>query len=115
VNSEQEFTVSSASVFNDLIRRLGLVPGIKKHKKGWAWNCTGSDNSVIRAELSQVKDLGWFIELEILESEDCALQGQKISERQKSLLELLEKLGISPEKIEKRPYTVMLRSLQDSL
>jgi adenylate cyclase class IV len=62
-----------------------------------------------------VRDLGWFIELEILESEDCALQEQKISERRKSLLELLGKLGISPEKIEKRPYTLMLRSLQGIL
>ncbi|MDR0878433.1 MAG: CYTH domain-containing protein, partial [Treponema sp.] len=63
VNQEREFTVSDAGVFEELLGRLGLAPGIGKHKQGWAWNCAGKDGDVIRAELSEVRGLGWFIEL----------------------------------------------------
>ncbi|MDR0583248.1 MAG: hypothetical protein LBG57_02720 [Treponema sp.] len=62
----------------------------------------------VLAELSMVKDLGWFLELEILaEKKDERI----IAESRNRLLSLLETLAIPPERIESRPYTEMLKSL----
>jgi adenylate cyclase class 2 len=151
INDEREFEVSApggaqpgktgAEVFEDLLRRLGLVPGIKKNKRGWAWRCEGTQKPAnpakpanpggsaaaggtgsgigaadgspgpeVLAELSEVKGLGWFLELEIL-----APRGDKktLAESRKRLFSLLEALKIPKEQIETRPYTEMLRGIQD--
>jgi predicted adenylyl cyclase CyaB len=102
INDEKEFTVSHAENFVKLLALMGLKPGIKKHKQGWAWNCLENE-TVIRAELSDVRNLGWFLELEIIAGgkAEAAALGKK-------LLSLLEKTGISEDKIESRPYTRML-------
>jgi adenylate cyclase class 2 len=106
--------------FEDLLRRFGLRPAIHKRKRGWAWDCGG-----IRAELSRVDNLGWFIELEIIrEREELAGPGGlpggsgkespgaegtvTIEECRNSLLSLLDRLEIPRSGIESRPYTAML-------
>jgi len=61
--------------------------------------------SPILAELSMVKNLGWFLEIEILADNDCE---QTVQESRERLFALLEKLEIPKEWIEDRPYTVML-------
>jgi adenylate cyclase class 2 len=130
VNDEREFTVSApsaetsssedagASLFEDLLIRLGLYKGICKEKQGRAWTIppqapgqsgagqSGAEQRPILAELSLVTGLGWFVELEIL-AEDG--DGQTVEESRKRLLALLEKLEIPADRIEARPYTVMLR------
>jgi adenylate cyclase class 2 len=104
VNDEREFEISpNIRVFEDLLRRFGLSPGVCKRKQGFAWDCGG-----IRAELSDVEGLGWFIELEILRDDGDT---DTIRESRERLLFLLDKLGLSPDRIESRPYTVMLRDL----
>jgi adenylate cyclase class 2 len=104
INDEREFSVSNAESFTDLISLMGLLPAVRKHKQGWAFNCM-EDETMIRAELSDVRGLGWFLELEIIAEESgretAALSGKR-------LLSLLEKLGISSDRIESRPYTGML-------
>jgi adenylate cyclase class 2 len=104
VNEEKEFEVKGGAVFEDLLTLLDLEPRIKKKKKGWAWNFGGTPS--ILAELSLVEGLGWFIELEIIS--DRAGEGTVKEERER-LLALLDKLGIPRERIETRPYTVMLK------
>jgi adenylate cyclase class 2 len=124
VNDEREFTVSSnqesaadggaAAVFEDLLERLGLKPGIRKEKRGWAWRiptdllCKSAEvlsGPPVLAELSEVAGLGWFIELESLAAERSEKTVARCRER---LLALLEKLGIGADHIEERPYSQML-------
>jgi adenylate cyclase class 2 len=123
INDEREFEVSDAGIFEDLLGRLGLAPEIVKNKRGWAWDCDGpaggassvpgGDGSAggIRAELSEVRSLGWFLELEILTARN---DEKTVTENQKRLFSLLETLNIPRKSIEFRPYTEMLRALPKS-
>jgi adenylate cyclase class 2 len=113
VNDEREFTVSASPPFEDLLIRLGLHKGICKEKQGRAWvippqaaRQSGSEQRPILAELSLVTGLGWFVELEIIVEDD---ERQMVEESRKRLLALLEKLEIPADRIEARPYTVMLK------
>jgi predicted adenylyl cyclase CyaB len=116
VNNECEFSVSNAALFEDLLSRLGLYNDICKEKEGWAWLILPETDGLapiwgqapILAELSMVTKLGWFLELEILLSNN---DGQTVQESRLRLLALLEKLNIPLERIEARPYTVMLKEI----
>jgi adenylate cyclase class 2 len=117
INDEREFEVSGAGVFEELLGRLGLAPGIVKNKRGWAWIFDGSAGVAhavhdgVLAELSEVRNLGWFLELEIL-----TLRGDEktAAENRERLFSLLERLEIPRGKIEPRPYTEMLRLCKKS-
>jgi adenylate cyclase class 2 len=115
VNDEREFTISDATVFEDLLERLGLAPGICKEKRGWAWELPDSDagGPPVLAELSLVAGLGWFIELEILAPDLRGKPGEcgekTVARCRERLLVLLEKLGIGKDQIEERPYSQLLR------
>ncbi|MDR3192922.1 MAG: class IV adenylate cyclase [Treponema sp.] len=104
VNEEREFEVKDESAFEDLLVLLNLEPRIRKKKKGWAWNCGGSPP--VLAELSHVENLGWFIELEIISGK---ADGEIVKGERERLLALLDKLGIPRDRIETRPYTLMLK------
>jgi predicted adenylyl cyclase CyaB len=112
VNNECEFSVSNAALFEELLSRLGLYNDICKEKEGWAWLILPETDgrAPILAELSMVTKLGWFLELEILLSGN---DGQTVQESRLRLLALLEKLNIPPERIEARPYTVMLKEIRN--
>ena len=119
VNDEREFTVSDAALFEELLCRLGMSTARCKEKKGWAWHIAAEEagqaesakrpgsasRPLILAELSLVKDLGWFLELEIMLDGECK---QDIAESRRRLLALLARLEVSADKIEERPYTVLL-------
>ncbi|MDR2477488.1 MAG: class IV adenylate cyclase [Treponema sp.] len=109
VNNEREFTVSDAAAFEELLRRLGLHPAIQKEKRGRAWQAPDGEGEPVLAELSLVRDLGWFIELEILAADDYS---QTVAQSRRRLLSLLECLGVKPEQIETRPYTELLRNIR---
>jgi adenylate cyclase class 2 len=104
INDEREFAVSNGDTFTELLKRLGLEPGIRKHKQGWAW-IYGN----VHAELCEVSgpdhNLGWFAELEIL-ADDAGTE--TVAAARKQLLELLEKLSISKDSIEERYYSELL-------
>jgi adenylate cyclase class 2 len=108
VNDEREFTVSNGDTFGELLKRLGLAKGLRKHKRGWAWTC-GS----ICAELCEVsggaegssRSLGWFIELEIL-ADDAG--PETVAAARKKLLGLLGRLNVADGCIEERYYSEML-------
>ena len=104
INDEREFAVSDSAAFEGLLRRLGLEPGTRKHKQGWAWGFGG-----IWAELCEVsglrRSLGWFLEIEILA--DDALAPTVAAARQK-LLDLLDRVDIPRNRIEERYYLELL-------
>jgi adenylate cyclase class 2 len=109
INDEREFEVSDGAAFGELLKRLGLEPGVRKHKQGWAWFYGN-----IHAELCEVSgkerssgdhSLGWFLELEILA--DDAEVGTVAAAR-KELLELLGRLAVGKKYIEERYYSEML-------
>jgi adenylate cyclase class 2 len=104
VNDEREFVVSDAAAFEDLLRRLGLKPGIRKHKQGRTWTLDAAN-----VELCEVsgprRSLGWFLEIEILvDNVDSSVEA---AARQK-LLGILEKVGVPRSCIEERLYSELL-------
>jgi len=120
INDESEFTVSDAAVFEELLSRLGLSPTYRKEKRGWAWLVPPAAQAAappILAELSSVAGLGWFLEIEIQVADTAAADsGQAvIEESRRRLLALLEKLEIPAERIESRPYTLMLKEAELAL
>jgi adenylate cyclase class 2 len=112
INDEMEFAVSDPHAFEELLKRLGLKPGLRKRKKGWAWifpDNSSDGNGTIHIELCQVtgldRDLGWFAELEILTGD---AGGETVAAARKRLLELLDTLNIPRENIEDRYYSELL-------
>ena len=110
INDEQEFSVSSAEAFEKFLQHTGMKLQLKKEKLGWAWHVPKTAENPVLAELSMVKGLGWFIELELmLEDRD----NETIEACRKRLLSLLAELDIAPEKIEPRTYSKMLAELAE--
>jgi adenylate cyclase class 2 len=109
VNNEREFTVSDTAIFEELLSALGLAPGVRKHKHGWAWMYNESAGGIltnITVELAFVEQLGYFVELEILARDDAP---ETVACSRARLLALLERLGIDKTRIETRYYTEMLK------
>jgi len=107
VNEEREFAVSDPGLFEDMLRGLGLAERSRKSKRGWEWEVPpqAAGGRPIRAEVSMVGGLGWFLELEIVAGEG----GQRVVEESRGeLYSLLEKLGVPIESIEPRPYSALL-------
>ncbi|MDR2404074.1 MAG: class IV adenylate cyclase [Spirochaetaceae bacterium] len=100
VNDEREFEVSDGDVFAEFLARLGFERGQTKTKQGRVWTWEG-----ITAELTEVRDLGWFVELEIMADND---RPETVAAARSRLLNLLGKLGIGEEKIESRYYRELL-------
>jgi adenylate cyclase class 2 len=103
INDEREFTVNSARDFEELLRRLGLKPGIAKSKRGRSWKSGG-----VNIEVAEIERLGCFIELEIIAENDDA---ETITLSRNSLYALLKQTGISEDSIEPRYYNDMLKDL----
>jgi adenylate cyclase class 2 len=110
-NTEHEMAVSDSGVFEEILRQLGCKPDISKEKQGWAWIFESENHAApLLAELSHVKHLGWFIELEILSD----TRDEQILEQNRSRLRaLLGKLGIENAAIESRPYSELLRQVSE--
>jgi adenylate cyclase class 2 len=109
INDEREFTVSDPAVFEGLLQGLGLEPGMRKNKRGWAWTVGG-----IHAELCEVsglkRSLGWFLEIEILaeSAEEPVVAGAR-----EKLLDFLEKIDVPRDRIEERYYSELLAPEKD--
>ncbi|MFP4562428.1 MAG: class IV adenylate cyclase [Spirochaetia bacterium] len=101
VNEETEFTVSDREKFIKFIRDLGCNEYIEKVKTSRVYR----DND-LTVELSHVKKLGWFVEIEKLTDETISTEERKaVRER---LLRRLDDLGIGRERVEGRYYMDML-------
>lgn len=107
INDEREFEVKPAQDFEQFLSLIGYAPGFVKGKKGWAFSRDG-----ITAELAEVRGLGWFIELEILNDTCAAAQEEFPAGERKRLLDFLASLGIERDAIESRYYSEMLEELR---
>jgi len=112
VNDEREFAVSDAAAFEEMLQGLGLSKVMRKEKHGLEWTVKAdlSGNPEIKAELSMVKGLGWFLELEILR-EDA--NERTVWESRRELFALLQKLGVGEDRIETRNYAQLLSDCRD--
>jgi adenylate cyclase class 2 len=108
VNQEKEFEVSDAGEFERILDILGMIRDFKKEKRGWAWEISSDTDLPVLAELSDVRGLGWFLELEILAPNDDPVIVEKSRKR---LFALLDDLGIPPGMVESRPYMALLKQL----
>jgi adenylate cyclase class 2 len=108
INDEREFLIDNTEAFEELLRRLGFKPGIRKRKEGWAFRFPGTAAAEIpvTAELSELEGLGWFIELEIIAEDESR---ETVDTGRKRLLSLLESLGSGEDQIEDRYYSDMLK------
>jgi len=119
VNDEHELEVSDKKVFEELLVQLGLEKQIEKHKEGWAWQYSGITAELCKvsgavrknpkktgaAKKGRIKNLGWFLELEIISNEDSKAA---VALTRKKLLTLLAKAGIDEGDLESRYYAEML-------
>ena len=123
MNDELEFAVDPAEAFEEFLKMAGQKPGAVKKKRGWDFTKTVSSapelvaaklaGAELCAELVEVDNLGWFIELEICVNVDDA--GDKSEETfkkvEETLLAFLDDLGIERQAIERRYYLEMLSSV----
>ena len=124
INNEHELELKGDANIAELFVMLGLERRILKHKQGWFWHYNGITvelceiSGLIKnspgkpdrdSESQNSKNLGWFLELEILASDDCA---ETIACAREKLLALLEKAGIGKESIENKYYSELLQEGQ---
>ncbi|MCG8478701.1 MAG: class IV adenylate cyclase, partial [Spirochaetales bacterium] len=100
-NRETEFLVSDGEAFRLFLYSLGLTCLITKRKEGESWLVDG-----VTVELSRVNELGCFVELEVVLSDDAA--DSDIAAARGRLTALLGRLNVSPASIETRTYTEMI-------
>ena len=100
VNRENELTISDADDFRKLLSLLGLEKTREKQKTGHLFV-----KEDIKAELSDVEGLGFFIEIEIMAENP---EEDHIKAAKKRLYECLKMLEIDEEAIETRFYSEML-------
>ena len=121
INDEHEFEISDGAEFEALLKLLGHEQQIIKHKQGWVWHYDGitaelcevsgfakQDHFSQKSQMPSAKNLGWFLELEILSGDDSA---ETVTAAGKKLLLFLEKTGVGKEHIESRYYAEMLTIL----
>ena len=112
VNDEHECILSESEPLEAFLKDAGFEVTLTKHKEVEDWcfiNAVSVNGKVLSAtyELCLVPPLGYFLEIEILSpfsDEDSLLAVRK------ALESLLEKAGISKDKIENRYYKEMLLS-----
>ena len=113
INNEQEFEIRSLqdaasghddADFEEFLNTIGCKLCAAKRKVGWLFS-----REEINAELTKVEGLDWFIELEILASDN---REETVSNEKAKLLSFLNELGIEKEAIESRFYTDMLKDKQ---
>lgn len=95
---EVEFEVSDLGNFFDLLDDFGFRKWIRKEKKTELYRTKDGVN----VELNYVKNLGWFIEIEIL----C--KKREVNNARKKIGELRGALGFSAKDCEKNGYTKAL-------
>ncbi len=98
INLEKEFCVDDPENFLFIAEKLGYIPYIKKIKRGFCYI-----HGLINIELSHVDGLGDFIEIEYITENQSDVETATTK-----ILNILENLDISRDKIEDRFYVEML-------
>lgn len=105
VNDEQETLVKESEPIEAFFKDLGLKILVEKHKTVISYLYEGA-----HIELCTVPPLGDFIEIEIMTS---TKDEDSLESYRKKLIEILEKCGISEDKIEERYYSEMLQGIKN--
>ncbi|MEX2442671.1 MAG: class IV adenylate cyclase [Alkalispirochaeta sp.] len=100
-NHETEFDVSDGEAFESFLVSLGLRCIVTKRKEGESFRVDG-----VLAELSHVDYVGWFVELEVILTDES--QPTAISGARSALTQLFQRLGLSLESVESRSYNRMI-------
>jgi len=95
VKKEVECVISDKDNFIELLKKLGFVLYMPKHKRTELF--TTKDG--VNLELNYVNRLGWYLEIEIL----C--EKKDIASARKKIVALRNQLGFSMKDVEKRGYT----------
>jgi adenylate cyclase class 2 len=110
VNDEREFTIDDAAAFEALLVDLDFAPFIEKHKTTKSFYLKEDDGTELTIELSLVRDLGWFVEIEILANSPDAAETERA---RATLMRTLGRCGIPESAIEGRYYTEMLADTRE--
>lgn len=100
VNQEIEFSVSDPEAFLDLMQHVGCTKSYEKKKISEQYI-----SGRILAELVNIEKLGYFLELEILASDD---NSETIKTAQQELLAFLKLCNINTTEIETKYYSELL-------
>ncbi len=95
---ETEFSVSDIKGFLLLINNFGFRNWLVKEKISEIYELKRN----FHIELNNVKNLGWFLEIEYL------AKPKEIEKARAEILKVMEKLGVKEEEIIKKGYTKML-------
>jgi adenylate cyclase class 2 len=110
VNDEREFTIDDAAAFEALLTDLDFAPFIEKHKTTKSFYMKDAGGTELTIELSLVRDLGWFVEIEILANSPDAAETERA---RATLMRTLGRCGIPESAIEPRYYTEMLAATRE--
>lgn len=105
---ETEFSVSDDQAFDTFAREIGFTRLFVKRKLGDRWEVDG-----VTVEVSDVNDLGTFIEAELILHEDVS--DSEIETARRRVRNLLRRLGLPDSAIEPRTYTGMIHEKFSSL
>ena len=100
-NHECEFGVSDKTAFERFAAYLGYECVVEKRKVGRSWLI-----GAVHCELSEVNDLGHFLELEIVLPDDS--DDEQRNRAKEDLFAMLSELGVDESNVEARPYTRMI-------
>ncbi len=99
---ETEFYVSDLPGFFELLKDFGFKEWMNKEKMTELYKTKDG----IHIELNEVKNLGWFIEIEILCKENEVMKSRR------RILELFDRLELKKKHVERKGYTKMLWGLK---
>lgn len=111
VNDEKECTISDSVPLEAFLTDIGFFPSLTKHKSTKTWLFDDTTFGTITIEISDVENLGDFIELEILSTSNIPEITKAASEK---LMELLARCGIDEKDIETRYYSELLQEKKKS-
>ena len=98
INDELEIPVKDTAEFMRFLKKNGMREKARKEKKGIFYK-----KGKISIEFNNVKNLGYFLEIEILVKNESEIAGAK-----KSLDDIFKKLGFSKKDYEKKSYLQLL-------
>jgi predicted adenylyl cyclase CyaB len=101
VNKEVEFGILDARAFRQFLNKMSAKLLYTKRKSGSSWR-GGND---ILAELVVVEGLGEYLEVEKLFEDGLDVNTGAVK---KTLIEIIERCGLSKRDIEARPYSQLL-------
>jgi len=101
---EVEFEVSDIKNFFDLIADFGFKKWLKKVKNTELYKTKGGAN----IELNFVKSIGWFIEIEVL----CSDDPKQIADARKQIHGIMKSLDIRKRFIVRKGYTKLLWAMK---